>query len=136
MSQRRPRFAPGLVLVVDDMEDNRDLYAEYLRGAGYDVACAGSGEEAVALARELAPVAIVMDLAMPSMDGAEATRILKADPKTSRSWIIVVSAHSDREHVRLAMSAGADDFATKPLAPSDLGARIAAALVGRAASSG
>ncbi len=68
-----------LVLVVDDYQDAREMYAEYLGAFGFAVAEAESGDEAVAKALELLPDAIVMDLSLPGMDGWTATRTLKTN---------------------------------------------------------
>ena len=79
-SQRQEPDAP-LILVVDDFEDNRAMYVEYLQFQGFRVAEAVNGEEAVARTRELLPPIVVMDLSLPVMDGWEATRRIKADPR-------------------------------------------------------
>ena len=71
-----------LVLVVDDYQDAREMYAEYLKASGFRVAEARTGIEAVAKAREVNPDCILMDLSLPGIDGWEATRQLKADPST------------------------------------------------------
>ena len=68
-----------LVLIVDDFEDNREMYAQYLRFHGYDVAEADNGQDALSQASGLRPDVIVMDLSLPGMDGWEATRRLKQD---------------------------------------------------------
>ena len=77
-----------LVLVVDDYPDAREMYAEWLRVCGYRVAAAGTVGEALELAHDLAPAAILMDLSLPGVDGFEATRQLKVTsvPGTSRCW--------------------------------------------------
>ena len=80
--------AEPLVLVVDDYQDAREMYAEYFKASGFRVAEARTGIEAVAKARELLPDCILMDLSLPGIDGWEATRQLKADqtPRRSPSW--------------------------------------------------
>src|SRR5688572_8430828 len=82
------------ILVVDDLRDNRQMYAEYLEYDGYHVEQAGSGAEAVVLAEEATPALIVMDLSMPDMDGWEATRRLKAHPMTRAIPVLVVTGHA------------------------------------------
>jgi two-component system, cell cycle response regulator DivK len=128
---RRPVSRP-LILVVDDVGDNREMYAEFLEYEGYQVAQAGSGLEAVALAHSLAPILIVMDLSMPGMDGWEAARRLKADPQTASIPVLVVSAHALRGTEEHAREAGADRFLTKPCLPDALSTTIAAMLVAAA----
>src|SRR5256885_9948879 len=82
------------ILVVDDIEDSRDLYAFYLNHVGYHVTVALDGETAIRLAQQQRFDVIVMDLAMPKMDGVEATRRLKTDERTRQIPIIIVSGHA------------------------------------------
>jgi CheY-like chemotaxis protein len=73
-----------LVLVVEDYQDAREMYVAYLQFSGFRVAEAANGLEALEKTRELLPDIILMDLALPKMDGWEATRRLKADERTRR----------------------------------------------------
>ena len=73
-----------LILIVDDVKDNRTVYVLYLKFSGFRVAEAENGEEAIRQAEALLPDLIVMDLSLPVMDGWEATRRLKSDPRTKR----------------------------------------------------
>jgi two-component system, cell cycle response regulator DivK len=124
-----PRRATApLILVVDDVGDNREMYAEFLEYEGYQVAQARTGVEALALAQTVAPALIVMDLSMPGMDGWEATRRLKADARMKSIPVLVVSAHALRGTEDRAREAGADGFLTKPCLPEDLSAKVAAML--------
>jgi CheY-like chemotaxis protein len=103
------------ILVVDDDEMNRDMLSRRLLRKGYEVALAVNGAEAIEKARSEKPELILMDLSMPVLDGYEATRRLKAEEATSRIPIIGLSAHAmvgDREK---ALSAGCDDYDTKPV---------------------
>jgi two-component system cell cycle response regulator DivK len=113
---------PGnpLVLVVDDFEDNRSMYVEYLQFQGFRVAEAVNGEEAVAQTRSLLPSVIVMDLSLPVMDGWEATRRIKADPNTSHIRVIALTGHAEPAHAKKALEAGCDDFVAKPCLPENL----------------
>lgn len=124
---RRRATAP-LILVVDDVGDNREMYAEFLEYEGYQVAQARTGVEALALAQTVAPALIVMDLSMPGMDGWEATRRLKADARMTSIPVLVVSAHALGGTEERAREAGADGFLTKPCLPEDLSAKVAAML--------
>jgi two-component system cell cycle response regulator DivK len=114
-----PRLSP-LVLVVDDFEDNRAMYAEYLAYSGYSVEQAADGEEAVKLAQHLLPDIVVMDLSLPIMDGWEATRRLKADERTRRIPVIALTGHALASHSRGAREAGCDAFLAKPCLPEKL----------------
>ena len=80
-----------LVLIVDDDDDTRFLYAESLQSMGYRTAGECDAQRGIDAAFRLQPDAIVMDIAMPGMSGIEATRILKADPRTSRCIVTVVT---------------------------------------------
>ena len=109
-SEKRP-----LVLVVDDVEEGREICAEYLSFRGYGVAAAEDGFDAIEKATALRPDVILMDLSLPGMDGWEATRRIKEDARTRHIPIIALSAHAmtgDREQ---ALAAGCDDFDTKPI---------------------
>jgi two-component system, cell cycle response regulator DivK len=118
-----PKPVP-LVLVVDDFEDNRVMYVEYLQFHGFRVAEAVNGAEAVALAGQLVPDLVVMDLSLPVMDGWEATRRLKADSKTRHIVVIALTGHAEPTHAKRAIEAGCDDFAAKPCLPDQLLAKI------------
>ena len=88
---------PGpLILVVDDFEDNREMYTQYLRFNGYRVAEAVDGLDALTKAAALRPDLIVMDLSLPRLDGWEATRRLKKDPLTSQIPVVALTGHPRR----------------------------------------
>jgi two-component system cell cycle response regulator DivK len=113
-----------LILVVDDFDDNRAMYAEFLALKGFRVAEAANGEEAVAMTTELMPAVVVMDLSLPVMDGWEATRRLKADPRTRNVVIIALTGHAEDSHADRARDAGCDDFVAKPCLPEELLAKV------------
>lgn len=116
--------ATELVLVVDDFEDNRAMYLEYLQFHGFRVAEAVNGQEAIERTRQLLPVVVVMDLSLPVMDGWEATRRIKADPRTRHIRIIALTGHAEPAHAKKALDAGCDDFIAKPCLPDTLLVRI------------
>jgi CheY-like chemotaxis protein len=109
-----------LILVVDDYQDAREMYAEYLQYSGFRVAEARNGNEAVTQARSLKPDLIPMDLSLPGMDGWEATRVLKADEATRRIPIVALTGHALAGASEGARKAGCDSFVTKPCLPDDL----------------
>jgi CheY-like chemotaxis protein len=117
---------PRLVLIVEDDADNRLGYAEYLAYLGYRVALATTGPEALARARELRPDVLLLDLALPDMDGWEVARHLRADPMTERTPIIAWSACVFPADIARATAAGCDVFLDKPCLP----ARVAEAIEG------
>jgi CheY-like chemotaxis protein len=109
-----------LVLVVEDYQDAREMYAAYLQFSGYRVAEAANGIEALEKTRELMPDIILMDLALPKMDGWEATRRLKADERTKHIPIVALTGHALAGHAEGARQAGCDSFVTKPCLPDAL----------------
>ena len=109
-----------LILVVDDYQDAREMYAEYLQFSGFRVAEARNGNEAVDQAFALKPDLILMDLSLPGMDGWEATRRLKADETTRHIPIVALTGHALAGASEGARKAGCDSFVTKPCLPDDL----------------
>ena len=107
------------VLVVDDNQENCDLYRECLTRLGFRVVDASDGATAIQRALADEPDVIVMDLAMPVMDGYTATRLLKSDQKTRAIPIVVLTAAGMDQHGR-AEAAGCDVFLVKPCALDDL----------------
>ena len=106
------------VLIVEDNFDNREIYAEILRHAGYEIIEAENGARGVEKARDHLPDLILMDLSMPLMDGWEAIAVLKADERTASIPVLAVSAHvvMDGDY-RRAESAGFSSYITKPIEP-------------------
>jgi two-component system cell cycle response regulator DivK len=123
---------PPLVLVVDDSADARALYGEYLEYLGFRVETAENGAQAIQSARgEWRPAIIIMDLAMPEVDGWQAIKRLKSDPSTADIPIVALSAYSFGEEPQRAREAGADLCLSKPCLPSQLARVIRAMLVKR-----
>ena len=114
----------ALVLVVEDYQDAREMYAAYLQFSGYRVAEATNGLEAIEKTLELLPDIILMDLALPKMDGWEATRRLKSDERTKHIPIVALTGHALAGHAEGARQAGCDAFVTKPCLPDALVAEI------------
>lgn len=122
---------PALVLVVEDYQDAREMYAAYLQFSGYRVAQATNGVEAIEKTLELLPDIILMDLALPKMDGWEATRRLKSDDRTKHIPIVALTGHALAGHAEGARQAGCDSFVTKPCLPDALVAEIRKMLANR-----
>jgi two-component system, cell cycle response regulator DivK len=120
--------AKPLILVVEDFDDARDMYREYLEYSGFRVATARDGREAIEKARAINPDLILMDLSLPGVDGWEATRLLKADPETNHLIIVALSAHALAAEGERATEAGCDGFIAKPCLPPDLVEQIGAYL--------
>ena len=122
-SERAAREA-ALIMLVDDYVDNREVYAHYLRYKGYRVEEAEDGHQALEKASRHRPDLIVMDLALPGLDGWEATRRLKSDPLTQGIPVIALTGHAMEGQSERAKAAGCDAFVVKPCEPSHLEARI------------
>ncbi len=118
----------GKVLVVDDDEMTRTVLVRILEIEGHGISIATTGLEALERVRSDRPDLVVMDVAMPDMDGIEACRILKADPSTSAIPVLVLSGMSDRESRLRGIEAGANDYLTKPIDREDLVLRVRNAL--------
>ena len=103
------------ILLVEDNEMNRDMLSRRLQRRGHEVLVAGDGAAGVAKARAEVPGLILMDMSLPVLDGWEATRQIKADPVTSGIPIIALTAHAMSEDRERAISAGCDDYDTKPV---------------------
>lgn len=116
------------ILIVDDLADNRELYATYFQLEGFDVDLAGDGEEALRRVDAMMPDIIVMDLSMPVLDGWEATRRLKTNPRTASIPVVVLTAIHEELELARARAAGANVICRKPCLPSELGARVGEAL--------
>jgi two-component system KDP operon response regulator KdpE len=120
------------VLVVDDEPQILRALSANLRGAGYDVATAATGEDALANAAMRPPDAVILDLVLPDKSGTEVTRELR---QWSSAPVILLSAVGDESDKVAALDAGADDYVTKPFGIDELLARLRAALR-RSTSSG
>ena len=103
------------ILLVEDNEMNRDMLSRRLQRRGHEVLVAGDGADGVAKAKDEVPALILMDMSLPVLDGWEATRQIKADPVTSAIPIIALTAHAMSEDRERAISAGCDDYDTKPV---------------------
>jgi CheY-like chemotaxis protein len=116
------------ILLIEDNEMNRDMLSRRLERKGFQIVLAVDGQSGVELAQAESPDLILMDMSLPVLDGWEASRKLKADPRTRRVPIIALTAHvmaGDRER---AIEAGCDDYDTKPIELPRLLGKIAALL--------
>ena len=96
---------------------SRGYPVTYLEREGFEVATAGDGEQAVALARELDPDVIVLDLMLPGIDGIEACRQIRA---FSDAYIVMLTARVEELDRIVGLSTGADDYVTEPFSPGEL----------------
>lgn len=125
--------ARGLIVVVEDEPVIAELERRYLSQAGFGVHVAGDGVTGLADIRRLAPVAAVVDVGLPGLDGTELVRRMRADD----DWtpVIFVTAHDGEVDRVLGLELGGDDYLTKPFSPRELVARVRS-LVRRAARPG
>ena len=114
------------LLIVDDEPENIELLTRRLTRRGFTVVSALTADEGFALAVAERPDVILMDIKMPVIDGFEATRRLKACDETKRIPVIALTAHAMQEDRDVAVSAGADEYETKPVDLDLLLAKIAA----------
>jgi CheY-like chemotaxis protein len=102
-----------LVLVVDDDDDQRAMFAMVLEAAGYRVVESSHGTNAIAKAISLRPDLILLDLSMPGLDGCQTCRWLKATPETSDIPVIMLTGQAAAQAERDAIDAGCDRFLIK-----------------------
>lgn len=116
----------GLVLVAEDERPIADLLGMYLRREGFGVHTVADGQDALTAARRLHPVAVVLDVGLPSMDGTEVCRTLRAEGSTVP--ILFCTARDDEIDRVLGLEMGGDDYITKPFSPREVVARVKAVL--------
>jgi two-component system, OmpR family, response regulator MtrA len=127
--------AGSLVVVADDEEDILDLVTTIIERSGHEVLPVRDGAAALAAIRERRPDLVVLDIAMPEVDGLEVLRRLRSDPQTSELPVLLLSARAQEDDVRLAFATGANAYVKKPFSPGELSRRIDN-LLGAAGQSG
>ncbi len=108
------------ILVAEDDDDTRQLICRVLERDGYDVASARSGTDALVLAREVRPDALVIDLTMPGLDGAELTRAVRSEDGLETVPILLLSAEVRGWEVAKVFGAGVTSYVPKPFRPQQL----------------
>jgi len=116
------------ILIVEDEDHILELISYNLSKDGYQVSGASSAEEALTALKRQTPDVILLDLMLPGMDGLEACRQIKADPKNKNTAIVMVTAKGEESDIVTGLELGADDYITKPFSPRVLVARIRAVL--------
>jgi two-component system cell cycle response regulator DivK len=112
------------ILVIEDQEDNRAILRDLLTASGYELIEAQNGEEGVQAAEREHPDLILMDIQLPLLDGYDATRQIKANPKLATIPIIAVTSYALSGDEAKARAAGCDDYVTKPFSPRALLAKV------------
>lgn len=120
------------ILVVDDQADVRAMAALVLEGAGFEVATAPGGAEALALARRVAYDLILLDINMPGLDGWETLRLIRADDALAATAVAMFSVKSEVRDKVHGMQEGAVDYITKPFGVDELVRRVETVLRTRA----
>ena len=103
------------ILLIEDHDMNRDMLSRRLKRKGFDVIEACDGMDGLHKASEFMPDLIMMDMSLPNLDGWEATRRIKAQPKTSHIPVLGLSAHAMSGDRQRGLEAGCDDYDTKPI---------------------
>jgi DNA-binding response OmpR family regulator len=116
----------GLVLLVEDEPAIADIQRLYLTRDGYDVAVVATGEAALDVVRHRRPVAVVLDIGLPGIDGVEVLRRIRA--QGLHTPVLLVTARDEEVDRVLGLEMGADDYVTKPFSPRELVARVRAVL--------
>ena len=127
--------AGSLVVVADDEEDILDLVTTVIERSGHEVLPVRDGAAALAAIRERRPDLVILDIAMPEVDGLEVLRRLRSDARTSELPVLLLSARAQEDDVRLAFATGANAYVKKPFSPGELSRRVDN-LLGAAAQSG
>lgn len=120
------------ILIVDDNPTNLKLVTFLMQQSGYDVTTAADADDAMASIRTRPPNLILMDVQLPGIDGLELTRQLKTDPATKSILVIAVTAYAMKGDQDRALSAGCDDYVTKPIDTKQLPLTVAKHLAARA----
>jgi CheY-like chemotaxis protein len=121
-------MGPCTILLVEDNDDNRTIYRTILEHHGHRVVEAENGAVGVARASTAKPDLVLMDLAMPVMDGYEATRRLKASADTAQIPVVALTAFALADDRERAEGVGFDGYLTKPMEPQRLVSEVSAFL--------
>lgn len=112
------------ILLVEDNNNNRNLMKDLLEYHGYEVAMATDGLQGVALARDLLPDLILMDIQMPGLDGISACSILKGEPATGNLKIVALTSFAMQGDQEKFLAAGFDAYISKPINTRELPALL------------
>ena len=112
------------ILIVDDVEANRFILRDIIQELGYQPVLTESGAQALKIVQRMKPQLIILDVAMPEMDGYEVCKILKGDPETKDIPIIFISAFDEPEDIVKGFSNGGEDYITKPFVAEIVKVRV------------
>lgn len=118
----------GTILVIDDEKDLIELLRYNLEKEGYDVIAANDGQSGLEVIKRHRPELVVLDLMMPGIDGLQVCQRLRADQRTARVPVIMLTAKATEADRIVGLELGADDYITKPFSPREVVARVKAVL--------
>lgn len=124
MKDQETRRLDGTILIVDDVEANRNVIRRRLERLGYRIEEAASGKEALAMVSRMPPDLILLDYMMPGMSGVEVLHVLRKEWKVVALPVIMLTARTEADAQVTALQAGVDDYVTKPIDFGVLDARI------------
>jgi two-component system, cell cycle response regulator DivK len=110
----------GRILIVEDFADSRDMYIEFLEAQGFEVVGAEDGLAALNAIESRRPDIVVLDIALPKLDGLSVLRRLRADPRYAKLPVLTLSASLGADYQKMAMAAGATAALEKPCLPDEL----------------
>lgn len=119
-----PHLSIESILIIDDLETNRQFVEDLLGGVGYAVIGAASGEEALRVCAQLTPDLILLDLMMPGLDGIETFKRLRLIPTAQDVPLVFMTGAADSQTHQRVLDLGADDFLCKPISPTELLIRV------------
>ena len=124
MTQRNSNKMQSRILIVDDVEANRFILRDIIQELGHQPVLTESGIQALKIVQRIKPELIILDIAMPEMDGYEVCKELKNNPETKEIPIIFISAFDDPKDIVTGFSLGGEDYITKPFVPEVVKARV------------
>ena len=118
------------IVIVDDEFDTVELFSEMMRLAGYQVYQSFGGAKAIELISEINPSVVLLDLMMADISGLDVLKFIRCDPKLEKTPVIIITAKSFPEDIKICMEAGANGFLAKPIAFRDLRMAVEQAVQG------
>jgi two-component system alkaline phosphatase synthesis response regulator PhoP len=122
---------PARILIADDNPQGVELLEAYLAGMDYEIQTATDGEETLRKVQDWRPELILLDIMMPKISGFEVCKRLRANPGTSNTFVLMITALDQPSDIDRAVEAGANDFLTKPINKTDLLLHVRSALQSR-----
>jgi two-component system cell cycle response regulator len=114
------------ILVVEDSAELREAYAAYLEEMGFEVARAGDGMEALAIAKAETPAAVLLDIGLPRLDGFYLAELWRRDPQMREVPLIAISAYTEGDYERRALESGFTAALRKPCTPQEVARELSA----------